>query len=552
MTKARNQSMGMNEFTDANKKLIDELIDPTKCKRLPVQDEIQSLLMKPESKGAIYELRKQYGKICDVVFDIDANTYIGAFNAALFKKLEAYMVDTLRAMFGAYGTPEAGYRIDTTQLANALLSMTHMYKIRSVDVDKELVIYSNAKFSYVPALSKLNDMLAITIINLLNLSWRPIYETEVVAIISRLAPEYNFSADNRYSIFLNCTYDWLEKKYVPHDPGQMCLHTHPVEVKQGDYPNLKKMFEERWPNDPIVGEMLIEWLGFNLRRSFGAPFIMVWYSLGQSGKSTLINAMASIIGEEAVSHASLNQLGGEFGLSKLLTTNGSEMVMSDFADETDSNSPWPIQIIKQLSSPGSKVNVNRKNKAPINVPARTLLTQATNTIPSIKSGSLENTHGYRRRIVPIPWGAPLGAKADTDFGKRLESEYGAITYAAIEAYNRLEARDIKTFIRSPTVLKTADEWFGRVQEHPMKKFVDDFIESNDGGRVGRPAIFDEYKSWLRNANLYAANLVEPRAFWKDLQKYVSAKMNKPVEIGSGHNHVQVILDIKLNQNNGGQ
>lgn len=550
MVKARTQSPEKIQFKDSDRKLLDDLVNlPSKLPRCPMMPDILEIQQSVSAAGSIRQVQEKYGKLFDLVFE-DTN-YEGSSEVvpSITAKIEAYLVDSLRMMFGATLTPSGSFEVDATAASTAIMLILDIHKVRTQYAENELVVYSNQKYSHVPAAGKISEFITILLVKVLHLSWRQPLESDMLAIISRLAPAYDFSSDTRYSSFINGDYDWKMRQIVPHDASHMTLYTHPIAIGPGAHTALDSLFASRWPDDPIVGEMILEWWGWHFRR-VGAPYVVLFYSPGFTGKSTLLKAMAKSIGEDVISHASITQLVGEFGLSKLLTANNAELVVGDFNDEIDATVSWPIQIIKQLSSPDSVLNISRKNKEAINLPARTLLTQATNTMPSVAFGSLENTVGYKRRLVPIDWGNPLRPdEVDEHFAEKLAAELGAIVWDAIDAYNQLEDRGVNNFVRSETVKATHSQWFGDTNvKTPVEEFVEQFVKREDGSKTLRSTFYDAYVEWLKDTDRYSAKYTKKKSFWTEFEYVAGRNFGMVIEHGYAHNHATVELDIILNMN----
>lgn len=552
MAKSKHQDVRKTRFTLKNRLLMEALIDVHSVTGVPkISDEMEALINDPNSAGALKAAREKYGELFTHLFGEDVGLKDGVKHRDVTAKVESEMIGALRVMFGVTPSANGDFDVDATSFATTLLQLINVQKIRSPDADKAMVMYSNVEHSYVPAAGKLNELITVIIVKLLHLSWLSNVESDVLAIIDRLAPEYDFSSDNRYSSFINGDYDWEKRELVEHDPSHMTLYTHPVVIAPGKHPILDSMFASRWPGDPVVGEMILEWWGWHYQR-IGAPFVVIFYSPGFTGKSTLLTQMAKSMGDGVVSHAAITQLTGEFGLSKLLTRNNADLVLGDFNDEIDAKTAWPVQIVKQLSSPGSTLNIARKNKEAVNLQSRTLLTQAMNSKPSVAFGSLENTVGYKRRLVPIDWGQPLSAdEADDKFSEKLEQELGAIVWDAIEMFNCLKDRGLGTFVRSETVKATREIWFGEEKATtPVEEFVEKFVDRDNGKKTARSVFFNAYVEWLKETDKYSAKYVNNQRFWPEFEHAAGEKLGMTIEHGNIHNHLTAEFDIVLTKEEG--
>lgn len=164
-----------------------------------------------------------------------------------------------------------------------------------------------------------------------------------------------------------------------------------------------KFMERITCGDIEVERLLWEMVGYSLipTSKFQKAFIL--YGDGSNGKSTFLDMISNVIGQENISSLSLKELNHEFKLSEI--TDKLANIGDDVSDEyiTDSS------IFKKLVT-GEDVTVNKKHEHPYKMSNTATLMFATNNLPNMQ----DKSHGMIRRLCIVPFNA-LITKDDPDF-----------------------------------------------------------------------------------------------------------------------------------------
>ena len=155
--------------------------------------------------------------------------------------------------------------------------------------------------------------------------------------------------------------------------------------------------------DKELRNLIEEMIGYCLfrRNSFEKAFILT--GNGANGKSTLLEIIERMIGEENISSVALEELDERFKTYQL------EGKLVNIGDDISNNYIEDNSTFKKLST-GQKVNVERKGKDPYDLENYSKLIFSANELPRIN----DLTDALKRRLIFIPFNAKF-SKKDKDY-----------------------------------------------------------------------------------------------------------------------------------------
>lgn len=173
-------------------------------------------------------------------------------------------------------------------------------------------------------------------------------------------------------------------------------------------------------NNPFIESNLVEFLGLCMYRSgkyaFAAILLGKQNETASNGKSTYIDMIRNVLGEQNYSSLSLRALGDRFNqqyLSGKLANLGDD-ISSEFTDGSS------LEVFKKAVA-GSKINTDVKNSKGYEFTPYCTMMFSANRFPKMEK--LDD--GTLRRLFPIRFNAHF-TKADPDFdpdiGEKLKSE----------------------------------------------------------------------------------------------------------------------------------
>lgn len=156
-------------------------------------------------------------------------------------------------------------------------------------------------------------------------------------------------------------------------------------------------------DDKSIRLIIEEMIGYCLfrRNELGKCFILT--GQGSNGKSTLLDVIKRVLGEENISNVALNELNDRFKTYQV------EGKLANIGDDISNEYIPDNSTFKKLVT-GETINVERKGKDPFDLNNYSKLIFSCNDMPRINDLS----DGLKRRIIFIPFNAKF-SKKDPDY-----------------------------------------------------------------------------------------------------------------------------------------
>lgn len=288
---------------------------------------------------------------------------------------------------------------------------------------------------------------------------------EVLDYMELIAEEVTPS-DARYIAFKNGIYDLVTDTLLPYSPEYVITNRIPW-----DYiPDAQSELAERTLNklacdDPSIVALLQECIGycFYRRNELGKAFILTGDK--SNGKSTFLDVIKYMLGDENISALDLKELGDRFSTSMMFgkLANLGDDIGDDFLSGTQ------VSTFKKIVT-GNRIKAERKGQDPFEFNPYIKMLFSANDIPRMK----DKTGAVLRRLVIIPFNAIFTVN-DPDFDPYIKYklvEQGSIEYlirVGIEGLRRVIQQN--HFTQSERVDREIKEY--EEENNPIAGFIED-------------------------------------------------------------------------------
>lgn len=208
------------------------------------------------------------------------------------------------------------------------------------------------------------------------------------------------------------------------------LGANPNEAVLHQCPNWLEFLDMVFDGDQERIDLLQEWAGYLLSEENDAQKLMLLHGDGGTGKSTVLDVLAALVGESNVSHINIVNLFERFAtcetIGKLLNVSNEfekgeiqEAALKNYVD-------------------GALVSADRKKLPHIHFKPTAKLVLASNTFPAFT----DTSNGVWRRVLLLPFNVVIkdrGPVVVNFFKERLLGELSGIFHWALQGRDRLRA-----------------------------------------------------------------------------------------------------------------
>lgn len=330
---------------------------------------------------------------------------------------------------------------------------------------------------------------------------------EVLEYLEISTMENNRSEDAAYIAFNNGLLNIYTDELIDYTADHIITNKIPWDYDPTAYyeltdHTLNKMACE----DSEIRNLMEEMIGYTFyrRNELGKAFVLTGEK--SNGKSTFLDMIKTMLGNQNVSSLDLGELGERFKTAELFgkLANIGDDIEDDFVKSTG--------VFKKLVT-GDALNVERKGKDPFDFSNYSKLLFSANNIPRLGKG--RGAAAITRRLIIIPFNAKF-SKDDPDFRPYIKYDLRqpeSIQYLikiGIEALKRILADE--GFSNSKKVDAELEEY--EVENNPMLMFFQDLQESE---YLNQP-IKDVYKTYTEYCYRNGLQEVSNIQFGKEIKK----------------------------------
>lgn len=308
--------------------------------------------------------------------------------------------------------------------------------------------------------------------------------------------------NSKYIVFNNGVFNLETKELLDYSPEYIIKNKIPHNYNQAVYHELlDKTLNKIACNDKKLRATIEEMIGYTLlrRNELGKSFILT--GNGSNGKSTLLDLIMELLGEDNVSSVSLKELNDRF---KTFQLDGK---LANIGDDISNEYIQDNSTFKKLVT-GEKVNVERKGRDPYDFKNYSKLIFSANELPRINDLS----GGLKRRILFIPFNAVF-SKKDPDYDPFIKDKI--TTPEALEYLLKIAIDGLYRILENNniTVSKASQEVWNEYEQ--INNPVVSFIEENKIENESINDVFRKYQMWCVESGLKPLSKI---VFGKEVRK----------------------------------
>lgn len=313
------------------------------------------------------------------------------------------------------------------------------------------------------------------------------------------------AADANFIAFKNGVYDVAHEVMVPPSPDLILTNRIEHNFNPAAYSELMDSTLNKLAcQDKDIRALLEECVGycFYRRNELGKAFILTGDK--SNGKSTFLDVVAAILGEDNISTLDIKELGDRFSTSMMFgkLANIADDIGDDFLQGTQ------VSVFKKVVT-GNRIKAERKGQDPFEFAPYVKILASANEIPRMK----DKTGAVLRRLVIIPFNATF-SKDDPDY--RPFIKYDLMQPEALEYMIALGMEGLKRVIsnRAFTVPTLVQEQLDEYEEsnNPIIAFLKD-VELSELENEPTSDVYRRYNLFCTENSLQAMSAI---AFTKQL------------------------------------
>ena len=335
---------------------------------------------------------------------------------------------------------------------------------------------------------------------------------EVLSYLNLLVKRESSIADANLVAFQNGVLDVISGEFTDFSPEFIITNKIPHNYVEDAYSELlDKTMKKLACHDEKVEKLLYQAVGYTfyrrneLRKSF--------FLLGEkrNGKSTFLDMINTLLGEENVSNLDLCEIGHEFKTAEL--TGRLANIGDDINDEYISNT----SIFKKVVS-GDVITVAKKGQHPYKLRSVAKFFFSANSLPRLGRG--KDSSAVMDRLVVIPFEAKF-SKQDDDYDPFIKYKLrGEDVMEALIAKSIPALRDVladNEFIACDKVTESLKEF--EKSNDPILEFFDELVEDD---YINEPIkkVYQMYTSFCYSNNLSPISALEFQKRMKSQYKLV--------------------------------
>lgn len=342
---------------------------------------------------------------------------------------------------------------------------------------------------------------------------------EVIEYMELICEE-RVQADARYIAFMNGVLDIVTLELTPFSSEMVITNKIPWNFNPDAYNELAdKTLNKLSCGDAVIRSLLEECIGycFYRRNELGKAFILTGDK--SNGKSTFLDCIKAVLGEQNISALDLKELGDRFTTSMMFgkMANIGDDIGDDFLQGSQ------VSIFKKVVT-GNRIKAERKGQDPFEFNPFIKLLFSANDIPRMK----DKTGAVLRRLVIIPFNATF-TKDDPEYNPYIK--YDLIQQESIEYLIQLGVQGLKRilenqgFTKSEQVQQQLNDY--ETENNPIVAFISEVGADGIENQLTSD-VFKRYQIFCNDNNM---NPMSNIVFSKQINKrlgftVVQRKINK--------------------------
>lgn len=288
---------------------------------------------------------------------------------------------------------------------------------------------------------------------------------EVLSWMEVKLDNINNTRDSNLIAFKNGIYDIANDKFMDFKPDMVITNKINYNYDlNAENKTIDKILDRLSVNDKDVRHLLEECIGycFYRRNELGKAFVLT--GDGANGKSTFLDMIKTLLGEDNISSLDIGELGDRFKTAELFGKLAN--IGDDIGDEFIANPA----VFKKLVT-GERTSVERKGKDPFEFNNYSKMLFSANSMPRIK----DKTGAVQRRLIIVPFEAKF-TSSDKDYDPyikyklRTDSAMEYLIVLGLRGLNRVLTH--RKFTEPEKVTKELKEY--EESNNPIIGFINDY------------------------------------------------------------------------------
>lgn len=351
---------------------------------------------------------------------------------------------------------------------------------------------------------------------------------EVLSYLDLLITENTATTDAAWIAFKNGVYNIDTEEFRDFDPSLVITNKINHNYRAGAYSEIAdKTLDKLACHDEKIRSLLEEVIGYTFYRRNELRKAFILTGDRHNGKSTYLDMIGQLLGEENTTALDLKELGDRFKTAEIFSKLA--VLGDDIGDEFIANPA----IFKKIVS-GDRVNAERKGQDPFDFTPYSKLLFSANNIPRIK----DKSGAVIDRLIIVPFDASF-SKDDADYDPyikyklRDESVMEYLVQLGLKGLRRV--LDNQGFTESRKVEENIREY--EESNNPILLFFQDTEESDVIGRQTK-FVYQRYAEFCIGNSYQQLSNIE---FSKQVKKYFDCVIDVTRQDGKS---VRVFRKIK--------
>ena len=300
--------------------------------------------------------------------------------------------------------------------------------------------------------------------------------------------------NNNYINFANGVLDLKNKELIPHSMEFGFTYALPYDYNpNAKCPNFDLMMDNITLRDEALKRVMLEFIGYAIsgRPNSWIQKVMVLTGEGSNGKSTFMNIVRRLVGEDCYSAMSIASMGKE---NNRFTMYGKLFNIS-FDEDPKALLKGGVNIFKAITA-GDPVDFRQLYSNAVSAPINAKLIVSCNKPLETN----DHTHAVYRRMLIIPFRAKFEGTSDVkEIHETIYPEMSGIYNAVLEGLTRLIANK-GVFSQSKVVDDALTEY--KYESAVFQRFFDDVFEitDNESDFIANDLISSEFTTWKERNN----------------------------------------------------
>jgi len=317
--------------------------------------------------------------------------------------------------------------------------------------------------------------------------------SEVLALLQITANEVQLSEPDKILVN-NGLLDIKTLELEPFTPDYISLNKIPINYNpEAISPVVDQVLDKICCNDPQLRLLVEEMVGYPLLRrpEMGKCFILT--GKGANGKSTLLDMITAMLGDENISSIGMEELEQRFTTAEIMGK------LANIGDDISNGYMAENSKFKKLVT-GEPIMVEKKGLDPYKIKNYGKLIFSANEIPRVN----DTSNGLSRRLILVPFNARFKS-TDNDYDPFIKDKLlrpeslEHLLYLGVQGLRRVLFDNHMNFTNVDAVIKELQEY--EKMNNPIIQFAEEFKIENEEIQ----SVYNKYSMWCVSGGMKPLN-----------------------------------------------